>query len=455
MERIDYLCSVNNHTAKPYSEAHHEGEKQENNKRLMEYKTILSGLFERLSGFRQKRPYAGQKYELMGITAELIDVICQLRDDVLRRFSQEAVIDLDLDVDYGQLAEQALQAELPDGLEGWDSKMSEDLTHTEIVSRLEGDLSESFPQMITQMDNLRLQQLAMVTNETLGELNSVLLKIADAKVRPHRDEEYARLFESEKRRYMNSGTSGRSKQEYEEWKNLTCHGMPTIEDAEDYRICKLLKMFEKGVFKDRVDQMKRLRPITGEIDFDQIEGDDEQKRIAAKNYKVFRNQVADYEDGYLKVNPIHAGQYFFACRYDPNAKSNRTNILKYVHQIHLVQEEHRRLLETKEETDINETTQMPSPQVDAILFSDKARHYWLLLQEAGFVDAQWRLTAETTRKQAMYIAEAFAVKIGLKSKWKPFEVQWDVKNLAQEKWDMQQTGAMPQRYQEIDLIFDN
>ena len=156
----------------------------------MEYKTILSGLFERLSGFRQKRPYAGQKYELMGITAELIDVICQLRDDVLRRFSQEAVIDLDLDVDYGQLAEQALQAELPDGLEGWDSKMSEDLTHTEIVSRLEGDLSESFPQMITQMDNLRLQQLAMVTNETLGELNSVLLKIADAKVRPHRDEEY-------------------------------------------------------------------------------------------------------------------------------------------------------------------------------------------------------------------------------------------------------------------------
>jgi hypothetical protein len=126
-----------------------------------------------------------------------------------------------------------------------------------------------------------------------------------------------------------------------------------------------------------------------------------------------------------------------------------------VHQIHLVQEEHRRLLETKEETDINETTQMPSPQVDAILFSDKARHYWLLLQEAGFVDAQWRLTAETTRKQAMYIAEAFAVKIGLKSKWKPFEVQWDVKNLAQEKWDMQQTGAMPQRYQEIDLIFDD
>jgi hypothetical protein len=55
----------------------------------------------------------------------------------------------------------------------------------------------------------------------------------------------------------------------------------------------------------------------------------------------------------------------------------------------------------------------------------------------------------------MYIAEAFAVKIGLKSKWKPFEVQWDVKNLAQEKWDMQQTGVMPLRYQEIDLIFED
>ena len=94
-------------------------------------------------------------------------------------------------------------------------------------------------------------------------------------------------------------------------------------------------------------------------------------------------------------------------------------------------------------------------EVSPELSTEDAQRYWQRLEEAGFVDAQWRLASKTTRKQAMYIAEAFAVKIGLKSKWKPFEVQWDVKNLAQEKWDMQQTGVMPLRYQEIDLIFEN
>ena len=94
-------------------------------------------------------------------------------------------------------------------------------------------------------------------------------------------------------------------------------------------------------------------------------------------------------------------------------------------------------------------------EVSPELSTEDAQRYWQLLEEAGFVDAQWRLASKTTRKQAMYIAEAFAVKIGLKSKWKPFEVQWDVKNLAQEKWDMQQTGVMPLRHQEIDLIFED
>ena len=89
------------------------------------------------------------------------------------------------------------------------------------------------------------------------------------------------------------------------------------------------------------------------------------------------------------------------------------------------------------------------------LSTEDTQRYWQRLEEAEFVDAQWRLASKTTRKQAMYIAEAFAVKIGLKSKWKPFEVLWDVKNLAQEKWDMQQTGGLPSRYQEIDMIFED
>ena len=62
---------------------------------------------------------------------------------------------------------------------------------------------------------------------------------------------------------------------------------------------------------------------------------------------------------------------------------------------------------------------------------------------------------DTTRKQAMYIAELFADRLGIKSKWKTFEQQWGISNLAQEKWDMQETGSTPSRSKEIDKIFED
>ncbi|MBQ8456812.1 MAG: hypothetical protein IJ540_04340 [Prevotella sp.] len=87
------------------------------------------------------------------------------------------------------------------------------------------------------------------------------------------------------------------------------------------------------------------------------------------------------------------------------------------------------------------------------LASENAKKYWSRLQEADFVDADYQLKASTTRKQAMYIAELFAERIGIKSKWKTFEQLWGISNLAQEKWDMQETGTTPQRSKEIDQIF--
>jgi len=89
------------------------------------------------------------------------------------------------------------------------------------------------------------------------------------------------------------------------------------------------------------------------------------------------------------------------------------------------------------------------------LETDEAKKYWLRLEEAGFVDAKHALMPETTRKQAMYIAELFAEKIGIKSKWKTFEQLWGISNLAQEKWDMQETGSTPSRSKEIDKIFED
>ena len=56
-------------------------------------------------------------------------------------------------------------------------------------------------------------------------------------------------------------------------------------------------------------------------------------------------------------------------------------------------------------------------------------------------------------KQAMYIADVFSDKLQMRSKWKPFQELWHINNLAQEKWEMQETGKSPARSEEIDKIF--
>lgn len=89
------------------------------------------------------------------------------------------------------------------------------------------------------------------------------------------------------------------------------------------------------------------------------------------------------------------------------------------------------------------------------LSTEDAMKYWQRLQEAGLVDANYQLMPDTTRKQAMYIAELFAEQLGIKSKWKTFEQLWGISNLAQEKWDMQETGTAPTRSKDIDRIFSD
>ena len=179
----------------------------------MDLNSILTGLFEKLSGFSKERPHAGQKYRLMGITAEFVNVIRQLRTEVLTRVSQEAPIDVDIDIDFSEMAERALQAELPGNLEGWqsDKTLAEMLAETEVRGRLEANDAEAITSIFTAVDSLSMPELVQVVNETLGELNSVLLQIDAQLKRHHSKEEYARLYEAEKRRYMNSGTPGRVK----------------------------------------------------------------------------------------------------------------------------------------------------------------------------------------------------------------------------------------------------
>lgn len=106
--------------------------------------------------------------------------------------------------------------------------------------------------------------------------------------------------------------------------------------------------------------------------------------------------------------------------------------------------------ETKsEESSLAEDTQ----RLSGDLATEEAMKYWQRLQKAGFVDADYHLMPGISRKQAMYIAMVFAEKLRMTSIWKPFERLWGKSNLAQEKWDFQQTGSLPSRSKEIDEIF--
>ena len=311
----------------------------------MDVKSILSGLFARLSGFSQERPHAGQKYELLGIAADLQDLIRQLRCDVLRRVSQEAVIDVDIDIDYSEMAELALQAELPSAVPCWqsDSTMSESLAKTEIMERLETDTAEALTHLTSDVDGLTLPQLVMVANETLGELNSVMLEIDAQLKRRHSKDEYARLYEAEKRRYLNSGTSGRVKQTFEEWLEI-CDGTPTLENIADYRLEKLLHLFDKGGVQ--ADHIHRATHYKDEIDFEQVD-DEVQRKSAYKFYSALR-QMADWVDGDLVADPASIGRIFYLNRHEENAKARRGVLLKYLHKISLVQEVRRKCLAASE-----------------------------------------------------------------------------------------------------------
>ncbi len=89
------------------------------------------------------------------------------------------------------------------------------------------------------------------------------------------------------------------------------------------------------------------------------------------------------------------------------------------------------------------------------LASAQAKEYWKRLRRHGFVDEDCQLMPGITRKQAMYIADVMSDKLGLRSKWKPFQTLWGISNLAQEKWACRQTGTLPSRYEEIDDILED
>lgn len=376
----------------------------------MDYKDILTGVAERLSSLRGERLSAGTKYRLMGMAADIAEVAETLSAEVLERVRHEAVLDVDADTDFDQLAEEVLSWELT----------------------VAGD---------------DLQELTQQVNSALGSLSEVLAEISSQLDRRHKDEEYARLYEQEKRRYLSSGTPRRVRQTFDDWVYDVCNGSPTMEDIIDYVTEKQVHMFEKGVFNSKVEHIQRAARYPDEFDFSLLDDDHKLKKTVHKHYSEFRKLV-DYSDGCLVVNPVKVGRHFYANRKEENAKSHRNAFLKYMHKISLAQELYRKLQAAQSES-------ADGGLLPDVLATGLAMKYWRRLQQAGFVDEHYQLSPATTRKQAMYIADVFSDKLQMRSKWKPFQELWHINNLAQEKWEMQETGKSPSRSEEIDAVFSD
>ena len=278
-----------------------------------DYKTMMTDLFDKIERYKAEPPTAGTQYRLMGLVADMMEVT-QTLQEVLQRVSQDAVLDVDIDMDYAALSEQVLTMEVEEKAGA-------------------GEV---------------MHEQTRMANEALGSLSSVLGKIDGQLTRHHKDEEYERTYQGELKRYSTSSAARRAKKNYEKWKDDECYGEPTADDLDGYRLCKLLRMFEKGVFSDKVAMNQRSKHYPDEVDFSQIDDDHPLKKTAYKHYAALRKMV-DFEDGRLVVNPVHVGHHFFVSRKEENARANRTNFLKYMHKIGMAQEEYRRLLAAEAE----------------------------------------------------------------------------------------------------------
>lgn len=287
---------------------------------ICEYTEILNELKRKIAELVSREPSAGRLYYLMGIEADLEEMTGKLRADVLEKVSRDIVLDADEGIDYTAQSE-SLRTFLPVVLKG---------------------------------QNAEEQKVCKNVDEKIDELGSVLSQIAANLVRRHTHDEFARLYDNEKRRYLNSGTAGRARQTFEDWRVYQCYGEPTLEDIEDYRLEKMLNMFDKGALDSMSKHVKHIKRFPNEVDFDQLDEETERKKYIYKSYTALR-RMTDWQDGYLVALPDRIGQYFYVSSHDENAKSHRSSLLKYLHKIDMVQQERRKLLAAQAECEMRQS----------------------------------------------------------------------------------------------------
>ena len=161
----------------------------------MELKNILTGVADRLSSLREERPSAGTKYRLMGVAADVAEVTEMLSKEVLERVKQEAVLDVDVDVDFDVLAEEVLSWELVTTREDL-------LENTQLTNDALGGLNDVLTQISSQLG--RRHKLKKTVHKHYSELRKLVdycdgcLVVNPAKVGRHfytnRKEENARAI---------------------------------------------------------------------------------------------------------------------------------------------------------------------------------------------------------------------------------------------------------------------
>ena len=278
---------------------------------ICEYMIRLDDLIKRISGLKERWRSAGRPLYVSSLVADAAELTESLNTDVLERVSHDILLEA-YEGNYTAQAEQ-MQALVP-------------------VKVLQADAED--------------EEVCLQLDEALNRLVGVLTQIAAHLERRHSKDEYARLYEAEKRRYLGSGTASRARQRFDDWKEDSCFGQPSIDDIDNYFLEKLVHLFEQGALDSKAEHIKKTRSFPGEVDFEQLDESKEKKAMFRKHYAALRS-MTDWQDGYLVVDPLRVGQFFFSSREETNAKSHRNVLLKYLHKIDMVQQVRKKLLEAE------------------------------------------------------------------------------------------------------------
>jgi len=245
------------------------------------------------------------------------------------------------------------------------------------------------------------------------------------------------LFGKYVSRRISEGNWDDVKDAYSEWKqHQSDFSLELLLEKQEQELNRYL---EKGIMRfEKTPSNQKMKKVDYDYHTELLDCDFKDTDEYKKTYTKFMCFATRHE-GMLTIDYKKYGKYIFV-NYKRFSESQKVAVFELCVILSLI---HQDILGF-----IKEDKRLP-----AELASEKAMYYWERLQKSHFVDNHYMLCADVSKKQAMYIADLFAEKLKLKVKWKFFEELWNIKNLAQEKWKMHQTGVSPTRYKDIHRIF--